>query len=70
MRKEKVEKCASKCYFLPKDNPESGISKAWECPNLASKPISKPPFAEESSRGFSTGIYLLFRDAMGVGKIM
>ena len=26
--------------------------------------------AEESSRGFSTGIYLLFRDAMGVGKIM
>ena len=34
------------------------------------KTINKPPFAEESSRGFSTGIYLLFRDAMGVGKIM
>ena len=26
--------------------------------------------AEESGWGFSTGIYLFFRDAMGVGKIM
>ena len=34
------------------------------------KTISKLPFAEESSRGFSTGIYLFFRDAMGVEKIM
>ena len=37
---------------------------------LGIKTTSKPPFAEESSRGFSTGIYLFFRDAMGVGKIM
>ena len=37
---------------------------------LGIKTISKLPFAEESSRAFSTGIYLLFRDAMGVEKIM
>ena len=68
--KKKWKKCASKCNFLPKGYPESRISKAWEYFNLTSKSISKPPFAEESSRVFSTGIYLLFRDAMGVGKIM
>ena len=68
--KKKREKFALECDFLPKDFPESGISKAWECPNLTSKLISKPPFAEESNRAFSTGMYLLFRDAMGVGKIM
>ena len=68
--KEMGEKFTSKCNFLPKGYPESRISKAWECPNLASKPISKPPFAGESSRAFSTRMYLFFRDAMGVGKIM
>ena len=34
------------------------------------KTISKLLFAKESNMGFSTGIYLFFRDAMGVGKIM
>ena len=68
--KKKWKNFASKCNFLPKGYPESRIPKAWEYSNLASKPISKPPFAGESSRAFSTGIYLFFREAMGMGEIM
>ena len=39
IRAKKMRKnFASKSNFLPKDYPESGISKAWEYPNLTSKP--------------------------------
>ena len=36
--KKKWKNIASKCNFLPKVFPMSGIPKAWEYPNLTSKP--------------------------------
>ena len=53
--KKKREKFAFKQNFLPKDFPESGISKAWEYPNLTSKPISKLPSPRNQVGVFQQG---------------
>ena len=70
MRKEKVEKYCLEMQFSAQSLPYEWYSQSMGISQLDIKTTNKPPFAEESSRGFSTGIYLLFRDTMGVGKIM
>ena len=69
-RKEKRGKMCLEMQFSAQRLSWEWYFQSMGISQLDIKTISELPFAEELSRAFSTGIYLLFRDAMGVGKIM